>query len=172
VRDVFWAIALRGTVVGSGGACATHEQGGGWLVTDRPDRRRIADVLVCGSTAVDAHSALAAFSSGLARSVVAAADPQHVVAALDGLDAGLSLVPAGLLDRARLVPDLTERQRAVLCGVLAGQTNAQMAAALQVRPVTIKREVASLFAVLGASGRFELMSVALDLGFRRRPVRP
>jgi DNA-binding NarL/FixJ family response regulator len=95
-----------------------------------------------------------------------------VLAALDGLDAGLSLVPAVLLDRARLVPELTDRQLAVLGGVLAGQTNAQMAAALQVRPVTIKREVAGLFALLGASGRFELMSAALDLGFRRRPVRP
>lgn len=172
VRDEVCAIALRCTVERSGRACANHEHGGAWLVTDRPDRRRIAGVLVCGPTAVDAHTALSAFSSGLARSVVAAAQPDHVVAALDGLDAGLSLVPAGLLDRARLVPELAPRQRAVLGGVLAGQTNAQMAAALQVRPVTIKREVAGLFALLGASARFELMSAALDLGFRREPVRP
>ncbi|HEX4905498.1 MAG TPA: LuxR C-terminal-related transcriptional regulator [Acidimicrobiales bacterium] len=142
------------------------------VVSDRLDRSRTLDVLVCGPTAVDAAAAVAAFAAGQARAIVAADDPEQLVAALAALELGLSLVPADLLERARAVPALTDRQRAVLGGVLAGQSNAEMARALQVRPVTVKREVAGLFGAFGACRRFELMSVAFGLGFRADALRP
>jgi DNA-binding NarL/FixJ family response regulator len=172
VRDETWALALACVVDRSGRRRSVHGDGPVWTITDHPETRRVADVLVCGPSAVDAAAAVAAFAAGQARSVVSADDPDQVAAALDGLDTGLSLVAADLIERAKAVPALTPRQRTVLEAVLAGQTNAAIAAALQVRPVTIKREVASLFGTFDVTRRFELMSRGFALGYRPRPARP
>lgn len=142
------------------------------MVSDRLDRRRVVDVLVCGPSALDASEALAAFSAGHARAIVCLAQPEQLVAALAALEVGLSLVPADLLEQARRCPEITPRQRIVLGAVMAGQSNTEIARALQVKPVTVKREVAALFAAFGACRRFELISRGFDLGYRRNLARP
>jgi DNA-binding NarL/FixJ family response regulator len=172
VRDAAGAAALCFIVERSGRPRVLHDRGGSWTVSDRLDRRRVVDVLVCGASAVDASEALAAFSAGQARAIVCLAQPEQLVAALAALEVGLSLVPADLLERARQCPDVTERQRRVLGAVMAGQSNTEIARALQVKPVTIKREVAALFVAFDACRRFELISQGFDLGYRREPARP
>jgi DNA-binding NarL/FixJ family response regulator len=104
--------------------------------------------------------------------VISIEQPDQLVAALSALDVGLSLVPADLLERARAVPAISPRQRVVLRAVLAGQSNGAIARVLQVRPVTIKREVSALFAAFDVSRRFELMSAAFALGFQAEAVHP
>lgn len=171
VRDATGSAALCFTVERSGRFIGDRDFPASWFVSDRLDRRRPVDVLVCGRTAVDAEEAVAAFSAGDARAVICIEDPGQVVAALDALERGLSLVPANLLERARAVPPITARQRVVLGAVLAGQSNGEIARVLQLRPVTIKREVAALFAAFGAFRRFELMSQGFGLGFGAEAVR-
>jgi DNA-binding NarL/FixJ family response regulator len=149
-----------------------HADGGAWLVSDRLDRRRAVDVLVCGSSTVDAQQAVAAFGRGEVRAVIGRDTPSQLVAALDALDEGLSLVPVGLVERARGAPTLTDRQADVLRAVMAGQSNPEIAHALGLRPVTVKREVSTLFGLLGACRRMDLIGRAYDLGYRKRPVRP
>lgn len=172
VRDEVGAAALCFVVERSGRRRTAHADGGTWTVADRLDPRRHIDVFVCGPTPVDAEAAVQAFAVGIVRAVICVDQPSQILHALDALDNGLSLVPTVVLERARAVPAITERQRAVLGGVLAGQSNIEIAHALQVRPVTIKREVAVLFAGFGAARRFELMGVAFGLGYHSRPVRP
>ena len=172
LTDATRSAALCHTVGRSGRPVDDRGAPASLVVSDRLDRSRTVDVLVCGPTAVDAAAAVEAFAAGRARSVITDDDPDQLLAALAALELGLSLVPADLLERARAVPPLTERQRTVLGGVLAGQSNGEMARALQLRPVTVKRDVAALFAAFGACRRFELMSVAFGLGFAAEAVRP
>ena len=172
VGDATGSAALCFTVERSGRVLDDRGLPGSWIVSDRLDRSRIVDVLVCGTSAVDAAAAVAAFAAGQARAVITLDEPDRLGAVLAALELGLSHVPADLLERARAVPSHTDRQRAVLGGVLAGQSNAEMARALQVRPVTVKREVAALFAAFGACRRFELMSAGFGLGFTAEAVRP
>jgi DNA-binding CsgD family transcriptional regulator len=172
VRDEVGSAALCFIVERSGRDRASHADGGTWVVADRLDRRRPIDVLVCGSTPVDAQEAVAAFGRGEVRAVICREQPRQLVAALDALDAGLCLVPVGLVEQARDAPALTERQRDVLRAVMAGQSNPEIAHALGLRPVTVKREVSTLFALLGACRRMDLIGRAYDLGYRKRPLRP
>jgi len=171
VADEVGAAALCFVVERSGRVLAAQDRGGSWTVSDRFDRRRPVDVLVCGPSPLDARDAVEAFARGEVGAVIRHDTPAQVVAALDGLDHGLGLVPNDVLERARAAPPITPRQRVVLEAVMAGQTNVEIAHALQLKPVTIKREVAALFAALGACRRFELIAAGYDLGFRKRRAR-
>jgi DNA-binding NarL/FixJ family response regulator len=172
VRDEVGAAALCFLVERSGRFLDHHGDGGSWMVSDRLDRRRVIDVLVCGATLLDAQAAVLEFGAGRARSVVCLDQPGQVVDALDALDRDLCLLPSRVIERANAAPRLHARQALVLRAVMAGQSNAEIARSLQLRPVTIKREVAGLFAIFGVCRRFELISRAFDVGYRGLPARP
>lgn len=140
----------------------------GWRVADDVP----ADVLACLPTPLAARRALDAFGRGEVRAVVRADVPTQLADALDALDRGLSLVSSELIALARAAPALTDRQEDVLGAVMAGQSNAEIAHAIGRRPVTIKREVAALFGLVGASRRWELIARGHELGYRGRPLRP
>jgi LuxR family maltose regulon positive regulatory protein len=61
-------------------------------------------------------------------------------------------------------PRLTGRERAVLAGVFARETNAQMATRLGVSPNTVKKQRASLYAKLGVNSWEAAVQVAVDRG--------
>jgi DNA-binding CsgD family transcriptional regulator len=52
---------------------------------------------------------------------------------------------------------LSAREREVLHGVAAGDTNAEVAAALHIRPGTVKRHLENIYAKLDITGRAELV---------------
>ena len=87
---------------------------------------------------------------------------------LDGLAAALSLWAVGVstarstgASRQRRAPlELTPRQAEVLAAVRAGRTNAEIATALGVSVSTVKNELATLFRLLGANDRDELVDLA------------
>lgn len=172
VRDEVGSAALCFVVERSGRVRAPHADPAAWVVSDRLDRRRAVDVLVCGATPVDAQAAVAAFGRGEVQAVICREQPSQLVTALDALDAGLCLVPVDVVERARLAPELTDRQRDVLQAVMAGQSNPEIARALGLRPVTVKREVSTLFARFEAVRRMDLIGRAYDLGYRKRALRP
>jgi LuxR family maltose regulon positive regulatory protein len=64
----------------------------------------------------------------------------------------------------RRAPQLTRRERAVLAGVFARETNGQMATRLGVSPNTVKKQRASLYAKLGVNSWEDAVHVAVEHG--------
>ena len=70
-------------------------------------------------------------------------------------------------DRGPEVParrPLTEREREVLRVLVAGKTNQEIAAALQISVKTVEKHVANLFTKLGVTSRVEVVSYAMRAG--------
>jgi DNA-binding NarL/FixJ family response regulator len=64
-------------------------------------------------------------------------------------------------------PDLTDRERAILERIAAGETNDQIAAALFVSNKTVRNTVSSIYAKLHATGRPDAIVKARDAGLGR-----
>lgn len=151
---------------------------GSVLVVDRPVARpRGAPagnraVLVCEPTSFEARRALDVVAELLAVAVVCADAPSDLESALDGVLVGRVSMPTRVLDLAASMPHLTERQVAVLGAVVAGQTNADIGRGLYLSPASVKREMAALYAALGAQSRSALAAMGRELGVPGRPVAP
>jgi DNA-binding NarL/FixJ family response regulator len=65
-------------------------------------------------------------------------------------------------------PALSVREREILDGIAAGRSNAELAAALQVAPKTIRNHVSNVFAKLQVRDRAEAIVVARDAGMGAR----
>jgi DNA-binding NarL/FixJ family response regulator len=72
--------------------------------------------------------------------------------------------PVSTLAPTPLPDDLTPRQADVLRAIAAGQTNAEIAAALYISAVTVKSHINHLFAKIGARSRAEAVTYAYDHG--------
>ena len=59
---------------------------------------------------------------------------------------------------------LTSKERLVLAQLARGASNSQIAQALYVTPATVKTHLAHIYSKLGAAGRHEALSRALELG--------
>jgi DNA-binding NarL/FixJ family response regulator len=62
---------------------------------------------------------------------------------------------------------LTAKERLVLTQLARGASNQQIAEALYVTPATVKTHLAHIYSKLGAAGRHEALSRALELGMLR-----
>jgi DNA-binding CsgD family transcriptional regulator len=82
-----------------------------------------------------------------------------------GLVVSLDAVP----QQAVLYPRLTPRERDVLRRVAAGETTAQIAAALGVRRGTVAWHLSQAFARLSVRSRAEAIYVAVHLGLLTQP---
>lgn len=86
--------------------------------------------------------------------------PQNTIAAIRQIAAGQLVFPQSarrwLTGAARLEPDaLTEREEEILALVAEGQSNAQIAAALNLSENTVKFHLRNIFTKLGVSNRTE-----------------
>jgi LuxR family maltose regulon positive regulatory protein len=67
-------------------------------------------------------------------------------------------------DRTRLIEPLTDREVAVLRLLVAGHSNAEMAAGLFVAPSTVKTHLIHLYRKLGVHSRTQTLARARALG--------
>lgn len=127
-------------------------------------------VLVCEPSSFAARQALDALSELLVVAVVCADAPADLIAALEGVRVGRVSVPTRVLDLAAEMPQLTERQLAVLSAVVAGQTNAEIGRGQHLSQASVKRATSALYAALGAQNRAALAAAARQLGVPARPA--
>ena len=126
-------------------------------------------VLVAEPSPLQCQRALRAFAAGTVASVIPADQPSELGHAMASVADGWGAVPLRVLEIAAAMPDLSERQEAILGALMAGQSTAEIARGLYLSGASVKRELAQLFRDFGARNRLELAMFAADLGFR--PVR-
>ena len=124
-------------------------------------------VLVVRPTPFAAAEALDAVLSLDAAAVLCSDTPDALPSTLDGLSNDTVAVPSRVLRLAREMPQLTDRQMAIMVGVVAGRSNAELARDLCVSTASVKRELADLYRVCGASNRASLAARGYELGLAR-----
>jgi len=172
------AAALTATIAQRGWTAISRPDPQEVLVTDRllprslewPRRRHL--ILVCEPTALAARHGLDALAGVMVHGLVCSDQPADLVSALDGLRNGRSTIPLRVLELAAEMPPLSERELMVLGAVIAGQSNTEIGNGLYLSLATVKRVMATLFAVLDAPSRPALVGKALELGMKPLPVRP
>ncbi|MEO7039426.1 MAG: response regulator transcription factor, partial [Candidatus Elarobacter sp.] len=123
----------------------------------------------------DPHAGLAAAALRTGASAVLArqADARELLAAIEGVCAGLivldsaardAALPIALRTAVPPVEPLTERERQVLAMLASGLSNRRIAERLAISENTIKAHVAAILAKLGATTRTEAVTLGLRLG--------
>lgn len=142
-----------------------------FLSTSVPaDRRRT--VLVVDPTPLGAREGMRALANGRVASLVCSDRTSDLRTALEALSEGWMATPSRVVELSAQMPELTERQLEMVAAVVSARTNVQIARELHVSLATVKRELAVIGGLLGASGRSELVQAARRLGVRpRTPVR-
>jgi two-component system response regulator DesR len=113
-------------------------------------------LLVSGAGRISATAARAAGAAGFVTKDRSAAE---IVDAIRRIGAG-----EDVFDTAGARHRLTPRERQVLQGIAEGRTNAEIAAALELSPNTVKEHVSSMFKKLGARNRADAVQRAQGLG--------
>jgi DNA-binding CsgD family transcriptional regulator len=141
-------------------------------VVDDGWRRSAADrtVLVCPATPVGCAQALRRLTAGQVGAVVPDDRITVIPSALTALRRRRSILELDVVDLALLVPDLDARQRAVLEGVLAGQSAKDIAAGAYLSLATVKRTLSDLFRLFGVRSGLQLTRRASSLGYQPRAV--
>lgn len=134
------------------------------VVTDRVGCRG-ASVLLVPARPVPCREALLALGEGRVRAVLASDDVSGLPDALAALESGVCTVPVRIIDAAREVPVLSERQHHLVAGIVAGRTNRTLARQLQVSEATIKREMSELLRRFDVPNRMALAATVVRLGF-------
>ena len=142
------------------------------LALDARDHVGWRRILVTDPSPFMCRRALNALSAGTVISVVLTDEPDGLADALDAVLAGRLSAPGRVIEQATRMPQLSDRQQAILSAVSAGQTNHQMGRALKLSDASIKRELSRLFQALRASNRLELGYRALQLGITPMLLRP
>jgi EAL domain-containing protein (putative c-di-GMP-specific phosphodiesterase class I)/DNA-binding NarL/FixJ family response regulator len=116
----------------------------------------------------------AAFEAGAAAFVLKMAQPDELVAAVRSAAAGQSSFSPSTMRAVHSVGEVpTPRELAVLERLADGQSTAEIAAALGIRPRTVDGHLGSLFDRIGVGGRTELILHAIREGWiRPRPTTP
>ncbi len=127
-------------------------------------------VLICEPTPLSARRALDAVAELNASAVVLSDEPQGLAVALDSLSEGRMTLPLRVVELARRMPPLTERQLVILASVAAGQSNAEIARALALSTQSVKRELGIAYQLVGGSDRGELIDGAIALGLEPAPL--
>ena len=127
-------------------------------------------VLVCPATPVGCASALRRLTAGHVGAVVPDDRLTVIPFALAALHRRRSLLELDVVDLALLVPDLEPRQRAVLEGLLAGQSAKDIAAGAYLSLATVKRTLSDLFRLFGVRSGLQLTRRAASLGYQAHEV--
>jgi DNA-binding NarL/FixJ family response regulator len=120
------------------------------------------------SASTDAKSIRAALAAGVAGFVPKSAAVPVLLNALRLVAEGERYVPPEILGELQSGPAqangagrrLTKRQREVLARMLTGQSNAQIAKALDIEDTTVRQHAHAVYSAFGVSTRAELMAAA------------
>lgn len=123
----------------------------------------------------DPHAGVAAAALRAGASAVLArqADLRELLAAIEGVRAGLIVLDPAARDAATPIATrtaaqpaepLTERERQVLAMLAGGLSNRRIAERLAISENTVKAHVAAILAKLGATTRTEAVTLGLRLG--------
>ena len=132
------------------------------ICAEEPQARVIVLTIHKGDEAV--YQALRAGARGY---LLKDAPGQEIVAAIRQVAAGERCIPPEIADRlAERIrhPDLSRREIQVVGLMAGGSSNKEMAHTLGVSPATIKNQVASLLAKLGAHDRTHAVALAIERG--------
>lgn len=129
-------------------------------------------LLVVDPTPIDCRRAMDAIGAGTVLGVLLSDEPDELLVALRATSSGRASVPGRVVELAARMPQLTDRQAAILAGVLAGQTNAELGKGLRLSHASVKREMGELFRAFGLANRLALAHYALSLGIRPARVVP
>lgn len=171
IRDAVLERAARAVIDDAGGRRVTNGENA-LVVADCAGSHHTLDVLLVAATPASCTDALAWVWRGEVRCAVRVDDVDHLGDALELVSRGWAGWWGGVAETARLMPPISSRQRAVLGGVVAGQSNATIGKHLHLSEATVKREVAALTASLETDSRAALVATAISLGVEPRPVRP
>ena len=112
----------------------------------------------------------AALEAGAAGALVKTSTPDEIVAAIRAVASGeTAICPAiarHLAQRAS-APKLSSRQLEILTLAARGFTNTEIAKMIGIGPNGVKAHLTKAYALLGAAGRTEAVTYALDLGLIR-----
>lgn len=129
-----------------------------------PQPRRI---LVVDPTPCATEGALEAIRRGDACGALTSDRPDDLLPVVLAATRDQVLVPGPLVRLAGTMPELTDRQRAVLLCLIDGKENASIARELCLSCGSVKRELGDLFKLLGARNRSSLARSAQQLGLTR-----
>jgi DNA-binding NarL/FixJ family response regulator len=127
----------------------------------------------------DDDTVFAAMSAGASGYLLKGADGADIIAAVRAAAGGQAVFSAALAQRLQSwfgrpartsptpFPELTERERAILDGVAAGLTNAEIGAKLYLSPKTVANNVTAILAKLHVAHRAEAIVRARDAGLGR-----
>lgn len=128
---------------------------------ERIGRRRI---LVIQPTAYAASIAVSAVANGLVMAVFRADQPDDFITALEALEQDRVMMPGSVLELSTTMPDLSERQRLIIAGLMRNRSNREIGMMLKLSPTSVKRELTDLFRTCGVISRGELVLTGLRLG--------
>jgi DNA-binding CsgD family transcriptional regulator len=129
-------------------------------------------ILVTEPTPCGAHAAMRALASGTVTAVISSDRPNDLAEALSSVRNGWAAAPIEIIEAAARMPDLTERQVAIVGAILAGQSTRDIAKGLFLSDASVKRELAAMFRSFGAENRLELAAFGASLGFRPQRITP
>lgn len=145
--------------------CIVHDRPRAVTRSERIGRRNI---LVVPPTPAGARGALDAVTGGLAMAVFSSDRPGDLVVALESVVADRAMIPGGLMELAADMPELTERQLAVVSAVISGQSNREIGRGLYLSDASVKRELSELFRALDVTNRLALAARGTELGITAR----
>jgi DNA-binding NarL/FixJ family response regulator len=162
VADSALARAMA-SVIDDGG----EDAGGTVVVRDSVvDDRRGPVVLVADATPAAAASALRALQAGHVVGVVSEDQLEDLTAVVAAVRAGLVVAARRILSLSSAAPQLSDRQAEVLEELLAGGSNAKIAAELHLSEATVKRELAAVGVAFGTTTRVGILAAAYAAGYR------
>lgn len=168
--------ALAGVGAKGGWRCVVSGGSDVCCVTDAPMASPVGQVaprqvLVVDPTPAAAAEAAHALGAGIVSGVFLSSCPSDLVTSLSMVTQGWVVTPAPVMELAATMPELSERQTAIVRAVIAGQRNSEIGNGLCLSTASIKREMALLFGALAVADRFELSRFGADLGLQPAPAR-
>jgi DNA-binding NarL/FixJ family response regulator len=124
------------------------------------------DVLVIEPRPLTCQRALDCIATGSVRAVITTNALEQLENALRAVAQDAVFLPKIVIDQAKRLPCLSEREIDILRGVLAGYPSASLALIVGVSERTLKRMIADLMTRLSAADRAGLAMAALELGVR------
>lgn len=131
---------------------------------ERWPRLRILLLVMGDPRAERLHNCVKALRAGVAVVSDRLIGSGTVMAAVQSLSVGARFLDSALTSPARTLPPLSEREKDVMRWQLAGLSNGEIAAQLQISPETVKSHLSNVFQKLGVRNRQQAALLVLQLG--------
>lgn len=160
------ARALMQVATEAGIATTVNGHGAGTTITDLFARctRSESTVVLAEPNPVSCCAAVDTVVRGDADCVLSTDRPDALPEVLDAVVRQLVVIPSSVLEAARRLPDLSERQKSILAAVMAGQSNRAIGKGLHLSEATVKREIAALLSTFSVRSRLGLATIAHEVG--------